>query len=1077
MTNRHIIDNCTRKVADCLKPALRDAAAFSVVSAYFTIYGYALLEAELNSVAKVRFLFGDPSSVKDLDPGEDEPKSFQFTEHGLEPRFTLEQKGLARQCAEWVGKSNVSIRSARRSHFLHGKMYLTESAHDELGIVGSSNFTQKGLGGSDKPNLEINLATHDTTAVMELLDWFNQLWHDDHFTKDVKEEVLNALNRIGGDQSPEKVYYKTLYELFYQSMKARLAGEDLSTTTGFQDSKIWNTLYGFQRDGAESVIAKLKEHNGCILADSVGLGKTYTALAVIKHFELRENARVLVLCPKKLLDNWSLYPAAKNHKQNPFLEDRFAYTLLAHTDLSRDSGTSGGIDLATFNWQNYNLVVIDESHNFRNQDGQRYKKLLEEVIKAGSKTKILMLSATPVNTSLIDLRNQIYLMTEGREAAFSQSLNVPNIHSTMREAQQAFKEWEDSQSKRGHRNKAALSEQLGGDFLRLLNGVSIARSRRQIEEFYAEEIGRIGQFPERAKPTNKYPPTDLDNQLSYQDLTHSINQFKLSIYQPSAYVVDAQRKAELESRRKAQNFNQRDSERFLVGMMRVNCLKRLESSPHSLKLTLERTIDKIDNILERINAYNQNKQSVGDTLPSNAVLPNNDEEDEEFLVNRSRNPYHLRELDLPLWQAHLESDRNTLAKVLSQMEAITPERDGKLQQLKQAIRNKVEHPTRDREGRPNRKLLVFTAFKDTALYLYDNLKTLVPELYIEMAMVSGDETHATAGVNKFHHILTNFAPTARQRPKDSAPIDLDLLIATDCISEGQNLQDCDTVLNYDIHWNPVRLIQRFGRIDRIGSRNHTVHMVNYWPTSDMEVYLKLQGRVQARMALADLAATGDDDPFTEADAQQELRFRDDQLLQLKEQTLDLDDLNDTPSMGDFTLDYFFTQLLRYLETNKDALEAMPRGVYALAKANTNTEPGVIFFLRQNNASDAKPQQHFASPVHPFYFVYVQENGKIRYGCRNARQILAIFQAAAAGQDALITQLCDRFDQDTNQGRTMDHYNKLLNATLTHIRYSHRTTQMQGLSSRRDFLLPKASEAPHNAADFELVTWLVIKEAP
>ncbi|SAY39349.1 SNF2-related protein, partial [Candidatus Synechococcus spongiarum] len=789
-TNPHIIDNHTRKVVDCLKPVLRDAHEFSVVSAYFTIYGYALLEAELNSVAKVRFLFGDPSSMKDLDPREDEPKSFQFTEHGLEPRFTLEQKGLARQCAEWVSKSNVSIRSARWSHFLHGKMYLAESPHHKLGIVGSSNFTQKGLGGSDKPNLEINLATHEAAAVTELLNWFNQRWHNDHFSEDVKEEVLNALNRIGGDQSPEKVYYKTLYELFYESIKIRQADEDLSTT-GFQDSQIWNTLYGFQRDGAKSVIAKLREHNGCILADSVGLGKTYTALAVIKYFELRENVRVLVLCPKKLLNNWSLYTDNKNHKQNPFPKDRFTYKLLAHTDLRNSGTSSGGDDLNNFNWQNYNFVVIDESHNFRNQGGQRYKKLLEDVIKVGPKTKVLMLSATPVNTSLIDLRNQIYLMTEGRENAFSQNLNVPNIHSTMRKAQKVFKAWEDSQSKHEDRNKTALLEQLGGDFLRLLNGVSISRSRRQIEKFYTDEIGRIGQFPERAKPKNEYLDTDLDNKFSYQKLTDSINQFKLAIYQPSAYVVDVQRKAELESCRKTQNFNQQDSERFLVGMIRVNFLKRLESSAHSLKLTLERTINKIDNILRHINDYIQNKQSDGDKPLSDFVRPNNDEEEEEFCINQGRNPYHLRELDLPRWQDDLQLDRATLAKVLKQVEAITPERDDKLKQLKETIRQKVEPPpTQDREGHPNRKLLVFTTFKDTALYLYENLKTLVSELHIKMAVVSSDKTHATAGVNEFHHILTNFAPTARQRSKASDHIDLDLLIATDCISEGQNLQDC-----------------------------------------------------------------------------------------------------------------------------------------------------------------------------------------------------------------------------------------------------------------------------------------------
>ncbi len=457
-----IVDNRDATVAGHLKRHMRNAGAFSLASAYFTIYGYELLAEELDAVGNVRFLFGDPNSVEDLDPSANEPKSFELTERGLEPNHTLQQKALAKRCADWVSKDTVAVRSISRANFLHGKMYLTDSPDGATAVVGSSNFTKRGLGGSDRPNLEINLATDDRHTLAELLEWFNRLWKDRRLTEDAKQRVLDALERIGGDYAPEAVYYKTLYELFRKDIEVRLAGEAAAAATGFTGSQIWNALYEFQKDGAQSAIAKLREHNGCILADSVGLGKTYTALAVIKYFELR-NERVLVLCPRKLFENWSLYPAIYGHRQNPFLEDRFGYTVLAHSDLSRDSGSSGGINLANFNWRNYDLVVIDESHNFRNDGGQRYRRLLDEVVKQGSKTRVLMLSATPVNTSLTDLRNQIYLMTEGREDSFRESLGVGSIRTLMAAAQRVFKHWETGQTKGGSRYKEQLLENLGAD--------------------------------------------------------------------------------------------------------------------------------------------------------------------------------------------------------------------------------------------------------------------------------------------------------------------------------------------------------------------------------------------------------------------------------------------------------------------------------------------------------------------------------------------------------------------------------------------------------------------------------------
>ena len=1046
-THEHILDNQRRRVADYLRDKLSDADNFRLVSAYFTINGYELLANELSRLASVNFLFGDPTSVDHLDPGDSEPKSFELTEGGLVPNHALNQKHLALQCAEWIRSDSVAVRSVSKSNFLHGKMYLTESARGAAGVVGSSNFTRNGLGASDNSNLEINLATADSATLGELRDWFDKLWGDEHLTRDVKEEVLNALNRIGKDHSPEIIYFKTLYELFRKEIEARREGEQQLQDTHLYETAIWNALYEFQKDGAKSVISRLRQHNGCILADSVGLGKTYTALAVIKHYEMC-NQRVLVMCPRKLRENWSLYRASVSHKDNPFIKDRFGYSLLSHTDLSRTGGMSGDVDLAKFDWRHFDLVVIDESHNFRNMEGNRYQRLLQEVIQAGAKTRVLMLSATPVNTSLTDLRNQIYLITEGREDDFRDSLGVGNMGNMLATAQKEFKQWESGGSASGPRNKTALLDELGAEFFRLLGGITISRSRRQIKQFYAPEMERIGQFPEHARPVNSHPPTDRLGSLSYQELADQIDEFALSIYRPTDYLIDETRRRELVAERIARNFNQQDRERFLIGMIRTNFLKRLESSAHSLRLTLERTLGKIDAMLEKIDRYERDR-FIEDYQAGN--LPDDDEDDEDFIVNRGHNPYRLRELDLSRWRADMVRDKATLAKVLSKVQNITPERDGKLHAIKQAIRDKVENPTTDQDGKRNRKLLVFTTFKDTAEYLYENLSGLAAELELNTAMVSGDGTTTNFGENNFNAVLTNFAPVARKRGSDDEAGEIDLLIATDCISEGQNLQDCDTVLNYDIHWNPVRLIQRFGRIDRIGSRSSVVHMVNYWPTADMDAYLRLENRVQARMALANVAASGDEDPFAEEEAQRELKFRDEQLMKLRQEILDLDDLSDTIVMSDFTLDHFLTQLLRYLEKNREELEATPVGAYAItdggANPTGNVPPGVIVVLRQRNASIDRRQQP-ASPVHPYYTVYIRDDGTIRYGCANARRVLSAFEEATAGRSDPLMHLCDRFDHETDHGKKMDHYEGLLTSIIAHIRESHNTAQRRGLGGRQ-----------------------------
>ena len=1078
--DKHILDNRLNTVVDYLRGHLPTAEIFRLVSAYFTIYGYEALQNELHGIKDVRFLFGDPASVGEVDPSEKTQKSFDLIEGQLSPNHALQQKYLAQQCDKWVRSRRVKIRSVSKSNFLHGKMYLTESENGGAAVVGSSNFTRSGLGCGTSANVEINLATDDAETRAELSTWFDDLWADENLTENVKRDVLRALARIGQDHAPEFIYYKTLYELFREDIEDRQRGESQLEDTHLYDTQIWEALYDFQKDGARSVIGRLRRHNGCILADSVGLGKTYTALAVIKFFEL-QNEPVLVLCPKKLSENWALYPAHNAHTSNPFPNDRFGYTLLSHTDLSRNSGTVGHIDLSNFDWRHFKLVVIDESHNFRNDskprpddDGNirhsRYSRLLEEVIKEGTQTKVLMLSATPVNTSLIDLRNQIYLMTEKREDVFRNSLGIGHIGTLLGRAQKEFKAWENNSTTK--RDKAELLDKLGPDFFHLLGGVSIARSRRQIKTFYAREIDRIGRFPTQRAPDNVYPQTDIRGELSYRDLANQIGQFALSIYRPSSYVISADAKKRLADEKKQLRFNQEDRERFLIGMMQTNFLKRLESSAHALTETLGRTIGKIDDLLDKIDRYEQ-MPAIQDEQAD--ILPDEDEDDEEFLINRARTPYHLRELDLPRWKQDLLKDKQTLTAAWEKVRAITPPRDDKLKTIREHIQGKVRNPTKDRDGKINRKMLVFTTFKDTAEYLYENLTELAKEHRLNMAMVSGDATRTSFGDNNFNAILNNFAPHARQR-NNGVDGEIDLLIATDCISEGQNLQDCDTVLNYDIHWNPVRIIQRFGRIDRIGSRNRSVRMINYWPTKDMDAYLRLQSRVEARMALADAAASGDDDPLNDyafEEAQMELNFRDEQLKKLREEVLDFDELSDGVVMSDFTLDYFFAQLLRYLEKNKAELEATPYGAYALTDGGSDsTRPGVIFFLRQRNASEDK-REKVASPIHPYYAVYIRDNGDIRYGCANARQVLELFESAAIGKTEPLQKLCDQFDHETQNGKDMARYDQLLNEVMKHINRTNTSTQIQqlGIGGQRDFRLPVKSE--NSTGDFELVTWLII----
>ena len=1092
-----IVDNRARTVGEFLRARLGADAALSVVSAYFTIYAYGDLRTELEGCRRIRFLYGQPEGAASVDPAEGEDKAYRLTRDGaLTLPRALTQKPLARACAQWI-EEKVGVRTVRRANFLHGKLYCVEDAGgDTAALVGSSNFTRGGLGFGANPNIELNIEVRDSNDRARLLQWFDALWRDEQLTRDAKEQVLAALERLGRDYSPEFVYYKTLFHVLKDRIDERGQRDGLVQDVHLHDTAVWQTLYRFQRDGAVSAINRLLEHNGCILADSVGLGKTWTALAVVKFFEMR-NERVLVLCPKKLKENWVRYTSWAGYDNNPLAKDRFGYTVLAHTDLSRYHGKSDAIELVKFNWGAFDLIVIDESHNFRNEGrdrkdevGQvirrsRYNRLLEEVLKDGVRTRVLMLSATPVNTGLRDLRNQIYLMTEKRQDAFRESLGIGSVQGLFGMAQKAFQKWENNCKATGKRNKDQLLEELGADFLALLDAVSIARARHHVRRFYPDVEARIGGFPERARPVNLHPPTDSEGELSYDALHARISDFRLAVYRPSQYVRDT---SALDAEKNRLHFDQRDRERWLIGMIRINLLKRLESSVHSFGQTMKRIIAKMDALDKRIDAWIErpgNEQI--NFLASNEEDDADDEDDEEFTLGRGRK-YRLADLNLTIWKEDLRADRHSFGAILQQTAGVTVARDAKLAELKRTLARKATEAPADKDGRPNRKALVFTTFSDTADYLYRNIADWArAELDVHVGLVTGNgDNRATVGPTTFADVLARFSPVAQLSPRPEEEIDI--LVATDCLSEGQNLQDCDLVVNYDIHWNPVRLMQRFGRIDRIGSRNHRVAMANFWPTRDLDRYLDLKNRVEARMALADAAATGTDDPLAlngndAAEAvEHELSFRDRQLRRLREESLDLEEVEDGISMSDFTLDDFLVDLLNYLQENREALESAPFGIQAVVPpvaaggadeseaACAHVRPGAVFCLKQKDGERKTPNR-----LQPYFLAYVRDDGSVRYAFKQAKQTLTLFSALARGRTEALNDLASAFDRETRHGQDMDKYDRMIRACLRSVASTYRQAEIGAIVGGRDAAFAARTRRPAVATDFELVTWLVIME--
>ena len=1077
-----IINNTTKTLRDDLKNELKRGSKLSIAAACFSIYAFQELKQELLGIDELRFIFTSPTFTTEkvkkekrefYIPRLNRERSLYGTEFEVKLRNELTQKAIAKECAEWI-KNKVTFKSNTSDKSIQGQIVV-----DGIGYTPINNFTTVELG-CEKGNIINTSIVKDESLAKVLLNDFNDIWNDGKVLQEVTDEVIENITAAYNENAPDFIYFVTLYNIFNEFLED--ISEDVlpNEATGFKDSKIWSMLYNFQRDAALAIINKLEKYNGCILADSVGLGKTFTALAVIKYYENR-NKTVLVLCPKKLANNWNTYK--DNYINNPIASDRLRYDVLYHTDLNRTSGRSNGLDLDRLNWGSYDLVVIDESHNFRNggkivenpdenDKENRYVKLLKKVIRAGVKTKVLMLSATPVNNRFNDLKNQLALAYEGHTDYVDEKLNTTHsLDEIFRNAQRAFNMWSDFELK--DRTTERLLKMLDFDFFEVLDSVTIARSRKHIQKYY--DTSDIGTFPKRRAPISLSPKlTDLRTAINYNEIFEQLMLLTLSIYTPTHFIQESKKEkyAEMYGDNKVNvGFTQANREQGIRRLTAINLMKRMESSVYSFKLTLTRIKDLIESTINTIENYNK---SVSQELELTDItnieeFDDDDRNNDELFSFGKKMRINLADMDYISWKASLKRDKEVLDLLTIMIEDITPEHDSKLQELYRVIDEKISHPIND----GNKKIIIFTAFSDTAYYLYDNICNYVKQKYgLNTALVTGSvegRTNAPLKNKDLNSVLTCFSPISKGRDlfENLPKVDIDLLIATDCISEGQNLQDCDYLINYDIHWNPVRIIQRFGRIDRIGSKNKEIQLVNFWPDVSLDDYINLKAKVETRMKIVNMTATGDDNILSEEE-KTDLEYRKTQLMRLKNEVVDMEDMTTGISIVDLGLNEFRMDLLEYIKTHPD-IDNSPFGLHAVVPANENAQPGVIYVLK--NRSDSVNIDN-RNRLHPFYMVYIGDDGNVICDHLSPKQMLDIMRHICKGRTEPIPEVYRPFNKETRDGRNMKKYSELLGDAISSIIEVKEESDIDSFlgGEQVSFL----SNEIKGLDDFELICFLVIR---
>jgi ERCC4-related helicase len=1002
-----------------------------VVTGYFTIGALAYLSKSTNhKIENYRFVLGDivnfDKKINALD--------LLNESIGIETSFKL--NSLAKEAVKFLELDKV-VAKTLEPNFCHAKLYLKTAKEDERNhyfISGSSNLTEAGIGQKITSNVELNIAeTGNNNQYKELVDWFNDLWNrpqahskktliDENgklSKKDFKEYLIEEISKLFEIYTPEQIYYKILFELFHKEKDNPEVEKQLIK---LEDTVVYNKLYDFQKGGVNSLIRMLNKYNGAILADAVGLGKTWSALAVMKSFQ--HKADVLLLCPKKLEQNWKQY--IKKHN-SIFEEDKLDYDVKFHTDL-RIGGFNDNFLQYLLNDKS-KLIVIDESHNLRNDKSSRYKYLIEEILQLSKgDIKILLLSATPINNSFKDIRNQFKLMTKGENTGFKESLDVNNIESTFREIQTVFNKWS---AEPGAKLSEFHSKIKDSAFFRLTDHLLVARTRKNVKANFDNSLS----FPVHKKPINIFLTPlkfgDVENFAEFMD-NFKLN---LSAYQPSYYTISkeerkilAKEKAEKKKKGiKAEKDevlkNDVQREHFLVKMMMILMLKRLESSWYSFQVTVDRIYNHHENAIKKINQYQEIKKNqsitIGDVDFENDVLTEQDEEELRLLDSISfgkKTPISLKSIDeadnLEDFKKAINKDKIILGNIkralLEFEDKFRPENelisiDTKLSKLLSIIS--------DKQKTTNKKIVIFSAYKNTVEYLYEQLKT---RGFSNYAMVSGDENKIWNEIHsskKHENVLERFAPYTKlfkeknwtdfepsskglseqecfqewqkhiqeNEPKTLFKLEnqIDILITTDVLSEGQNLQDADMVINYDIHWNPVRVIQRVGRIDRIGSPNDEIQSINFWPAKDIDDYINLKARVEKRMAIMKITGSEVINEFTDEfnDLAEAEKLEDQQNANmLRQMEISMEDLEGEKTLGfdDFSFDNYRQLLLNMLNQKKKEFEHMPNGVFSGIKIENNPEmqPGIISLLGYPAHKKFNPENSYLS----YELIYIDLQG-------------------------------------------------------------------------------------------------------
>lgn len=1074
-----VFDNVTEILRDDMASTISKGCKVSIAAACFSMYAYKELKKQLESVDECRFIFTSPTFVTEKAekqkrefyiPRLNRESSLYGTEFELKLRNEMTQKAIAKECADWI-RRKATFKSNTTGENMGGFVTVANT-QQQVAYMPMNGFTTVDIGcerGNNSYNMVNRFEAPFSASYMQL---FETLWNDHDKLQDVTDVVIENITTAYNENSPEFIYFMTLYHVFSEFLDDISEDELPNEATGFKESKIWNMLYDFQKDAVLAIINKLERYNGCILADSVGLGKTFTALAVMKYYENR-NKSVLVLCPKKLAENWNTYK--DNYVNNPIAADRLNYDVLFHTDLSRAHGFSNGLDLDRLNWGNYDLVVIDESHNFRNGAGthantheNRYVKLMDKIIRAGVKTKVLMLSATPVNNRFVDLKNQLAIAYEGDSENMNKQLNTKKtIEEIFKQAQRAFNTW--SKLEPEARTTDALLRTLDFDFFELLDSVTIARSRKHIEKYY--DTAEIGKFPERKKPISRRPQlTDLNLAINYNEIYEQLMLLTLCIYTPSNYIFPSKMQKYIDlTHNKGDNLTQTGREEGIRRLMSINLLKRLESSVNSFQLTLKRIKALIESTIEAIDNFEKYGAANIDMYEASDLEFDMDDGNTEYFTVGKKVKIKLADMDYKSWRTELKADADVLELLTLMVADITPEHDSKLQELLKLVSEKIENPINP----GNKKVLIFSAFSDTAEYLYDNVSTYIKKKYgLDTAVITGSidgKTTIKGFRATLNNVLTCFSPISKGRDvlMPGSKTEIDVLIATDCISEGQNLQDCDYLVNYDIHWNPVRIIQRFGRVDRIGSINSQIQLVNFWPDMDLDEYINLKGRVETRMKISVMTSTGDDD-LINPEEKGDLEYRKQQLKRLQEEVVDIEDMSSGISIMDLGLNEFRLDLLEYVKNHGD-LDKKPKGMHAVVPATDELPEGLVFILKNiNNSVNIDNQNR----IHPFYMVYIGIDGEVICDYLNPKKMLDDIRLLCRGKKEPIKELCQRFNEETDDGKDMTEMSELLSEAINSIIDCKEESDIDSLFSAGG--TSALMSAVSGLDDFELICFLVVK---